>query len=205
MSDKPNRHEQRKAVTRQQLIDAARALIVQQGYNNVDILDITERANLSKATFYKHFANKEDCVRALMQQGFDALVSQVMGAKCNAPVNAEWIEGALETVFAWADENRELLLIMVGGASSSQLNRFGRGYMVEVIERIIMHEFTPAELPRTYSPVIQAQVITGILIQLLGWWLEHTTGYTPYAMGEMVYAIIQNGLGSLPARVEHDF
>ena len=61
-----SRHAQRKAATHQGLIDAARDVIAEKGYNHVDILDITERANVSKATFYKHFANKEACVRELM-------------------------------------------------------------------------------------------------------------------------------------------
>ncbi len=59
------RHEQRKAATRQSLLDAARDVIAAKGYNNVEILDITDYANVSKATFYKHFPNKEACVRAL--------------------------------------------------------------------------------------------------------------------------------------------
>ena len=61
-----NGHQQRIAATRHAILAAARDVIIEKGYSHVDILDITERANVSKATFYKHFANKEDCVRRLM-------------------------------------------------------------------------------------------------------------------------------------------
>lgn len=191
--DDLNRHEQRKAATHQRLIDAARDVITARGYNNVEILHITEHANVSKATFYKHFANKEDCARAVMQQGFDALVAQIMAAHEHTPDSGEWVRSSVASAFAWAAENREFMLIMVGGAASTQLNVFGRNYMVEVIERTIITNRLPA-LPTRYSAAVTAQVITGILIQLLGWWLEQPTGYTARQMGELVEDVVRHGI-----------
>lgn len=199
MFDRLNRHQQRKAATHQKLLDAARELIVEQGYNNVDILDITEAANLSKATFYQHFPNKEECVRELVQQGFDALVHQILGPDQIVMVSPAWITKTLETVFTWARTNRELLLIMVGGAASSQLNVFGRNYMVEVIEQTVMNKLSLNDHAHRYPPIIQAQVITGVLIQLMGWWLENDTGYSAADMGRMINDILQQGLGPFPA------
>ena len=85
MAKPPDRHSQRKAVTRQKLIDATQEVIVQKGYTQVDILDITERANVSRGTFYQHFRNKQECVRALMQQGFDALSAEISSSKATFP------------------------------------------------------------------------------------------------------------------------
>ncbi len=196
MADSQNRHAQRKAATHQSLIDAARALIVDHGYNHVDILDITNHADVSKATFYTHFPNKEACVRELMEQGFDALVEELLGVEQD--IGPMWVEASLTRVFSWAQENRELLLIMVGGAASSQLNVFGRQYMAQVVERTLLSRRMVFEVPPAYTPEIQAQVVTGIMIQMLGWWLENDTGYTPGEMALMVRSILQYGLG------EHD-
>lgn len=190
-----NRHAQRKAATRQRLIEAARDLIVSQGYGSVDILDITERANLSKATFYKHFTNKEDCVRALMQQGFDALVEELLAVDPAQGDGPEWVEITLARFFGWAQQHRELLLIMVGGAASAQLNVFGRRYMVRVTERVLISKQPPLALHSAYSPAVQAQIITGLLIQMLGWWLEHDTGYSADAIARLIREVLQRGLG----------
>ncbi len=196
MPDTPNRHAQRKAATHQRLIDAARALIVAQGYNNVDILDITEHADVSKATFYTHFPNKEACVREMMEQGFDALVAELLDV--DHEVGPDWVLSTLERVFCWAHENRELLLIMVGGAASSQLNVFGRNYMVHVVERTLVTDRPSLDLQSPYPAAIQAQVVTGIMIQLLGWWLEHATGYSARAMAELVLNLLRYGLSQPP-------
>ncbi|MBN1680479.1 MAG: TetR/AcrR family transcriptional regulator [Anaerolineae bacterium] len=197
MARKPTRHEQRKAATHQSLIDAARAIIVEKGYNNVEILDITERADVSKATFYKHFPNKEECVRQLMHQGFDALVDELLGGEQLPPFNQEWVVFSLGRVLRWADDNREFLLIMVGGAASSRLNVFGRNYMSRITERMIVQRLENREIPPRYPARVQAQVITGVLIQMLGWWLENDTGYSAEYMARMLADILQNGLGTL--------
>lgn len=190
----PTRHEQRKVATHQRLLEAAREVIVELGYNNVDILDITERANVSKATFYKHFPNKEECVRQLMHQGFDALVEQIMDSERIVPERPDWVINSFEQVFVWAQANREILLIMVGGAASTQLNQFGRQYMVEIIQRTM----PPPVSHNTIPPAVKAQIATGMIIQLLGWWLENDTGYLPRDMAQMIYTVLTSGLG-LPA------
>lgn len=193
MSHAQNRHAQRKAATHQRLIDAARALIVERGYNNVDILDITDRADVSKATFYTHFPNKEACVHELMEHGFDALVDELLGDEQD--IAPEWVHDQLQRVFHWAQENREVLLIMVGGAASSQLNVFGRRYMAQVIERTLVTRRVKFKVPPAFPPAIQAQIVTGIMIQLLGWWLENDTGYSADDMARMIQAVLQHGLG----------
>jgi len=178
------------------MLTAAREVIGEKGYNHVDILDITERANVSKATFYKHFANKEDCVRQLMHDGFDALADEIFQGARAAASREAWVRQSLERVFNWAAENREFMLIMVGGAASTRLNAFGRQYMVDLVERTIDKDEPDAPFS-PYPPAIRAQVITGILIQALGWWLETDTGYSAAALAQMIQEILSRGL-------EHD-
>jgi AcrR family transcriptional regulator len=189
------RHEQRKAATRQSLLDAARDVIAAKGYNNVEILDITDYANVSKATFYKHFPNKEACVRDLIEQGFDALLAQVFSVKSDDPISLEWVLNTLQQVFRWAGEHRKFLLLMVGGAASPRLNTFGRNYLADVVERTLVAEVKKQADKEPFLPtLIQAQVITGIMIQLLGWWLENDTPYSADEMAQMTVEAIHNGV-----------
>lgn len=193
---KPNRHQQRKAATRQKLLEATREVIVERGYSHVEILDITERANVSKATFYKHFPNKEACVRELMLAGFDTLVERIFEGGRRAESREAWIAESFREAFAWADHNRQLLLIMVGGRASGQLGVFGRYYLVEHIERGL-EEFglfpENGDIPR----VVKAQVMAGVLIQLLGWWLENDTGYSPGDLADLLQRVLERGIGPL--------
>lgn len=196
-----DRRAARRAETHQRLIDAARDLISAKGYGQVDILDITEHADVSKATFYKHFSNKETCVRELMQQGFDALVTEIVNAPHAYPFDPDWVRASFERAFRWAEEHRELMLIMVGGAASTQLNAFGRQYLATVIERTLIHEFPQHTL--SVPPHVLAQIVTGMMIQLLGWWLENDTGYTAANLAEFMLIVLQRGVAAQKSTDSH--
>ncbi len=60
---------------RERLLRAAAAEFAERGYAGASSESISRRAGMSKATFYEHFANKEDCILAL----FDT-AAQTVGA-----------------------------------------------------------------------------------------------------------------------------
>lgn len=193
MSDEIDRHAQRKAVTHQKMLDAAQDLIAQRGYVRVDVIDITEHANVSRGTFYQHFANKEACVRELIRQGFERLIQEILENRQETESVDLWGRDSLARVFTWARENRELLQVILGGAASRELNIFGRSYMASIIEQNLRNNAEPwaaSQLPVT----IRAQVITGVLIQLLNWWLETGNDYSPEQMAYMTHLIFASGL-----------
>ena len=54
--------------TRQKLIDAARVLILERGFNNFNVSDITEKAGVAKGSFYTYFEHKEEIIDAVTHQ-----------------------------------------------------------------------------------------------------------------------------------------
>lgn len=54
------------ASTRERLVAAARELIVRDGLSKLTVGNICDAANVSRATFYLHFANRNDVVGALV-------------------------------------------------------------------------------------------------------------------------------------------
>ncbi len=51
------------AERRHQLIDIARSLFAERGYEGTSIEEIAQRANVSKPVVYEHFGGKEGAVR----------------------------------------------------------------------------------------------------------------------------------------------
>jgi len=72
--------EVRLPIQRQRLLRAAAAEFAERGYAGASSESISRRAGMSKATFYEHFANKEDCIIAL----FDTAAQTVGGAMAAA-------------------------------------------------------------------------------------------------------------------------
>lgn len=48
--------------TKKRIIDSAKELFVENGYNNVTVDDIVKKANSSKGGFYTHFKTKEELI-----------------------------------------------------------------------------------------------------------------------------------------------
>jgi AcrR family transcriptional regulator len=67
MNAEVSRRERKKQRTRSRLMDAALALLREQGYEDTTIEQITERADVAKATFFNYFETKESILPALAE------------------------------------------------------------------------------------------------------------------------------------------
>jgi AcrR family transcriptional regulator len=59
--------EVRLRVQRRRLLEAAAAVFSRVGYAEAGVQAISREAGMSKATFYEHFANKEECILAVFE------------------------------------------------------------------------------------------------------------------------------------------
>ena len=67
-------------VQRKRLLEAAAAVFSRVGYAEAGAQAISREAGMSKATFYEHFANKEECILAL----FDEAATEVLRVMAQA-------------------------------------------------------------------------------------------------------------------------
>jgi len=111
--------EVRLGVQRTRLFEAAAAAFARAGYADASAESIAREAGMSKATFYEHFANKEECILALFDWA-SAMVLRAMaeaaaaagddpGARLQAGINA-----FLEQVATHPDESQTLLVEIIG-------------------------------------------------------------------------------------------
>src|SRR5437879_10876319 len=84
--------EVRLSVQRRRLFSAAARVFARVGYADASAEAITREAGMSKATFYEHFDNKEECILAL----FDESVAVVLEATQTAS-DAAGSEGPART------------------------------------------------------------------------------------------------------------
>jgi AcrR family transcriptional regulator len=79
----PSRRERRKAETRRRLLDAARELFVERGFDATRPQDVARLADVGSGTFYVHFADKREAFCAVTEQAADELM-QCMGERAQA-------------------------------------------------------------------------------------------------------------------------
>ena len=78
--------EVRLPLQRERLLRAAAREFAERGYAGASSESISRRAGMSKATFYEHFANKEECMLALFDMGAELVQDAMAEAARNAPV-----------------------------------------------------------------------------------------------------------------------
>lgn len=71
-----NVRDRRVQRTQRQLQDALRTLLLQKPLDEIAVLDITEAANVNRATFYDHYADKFDLLNALIAADFTELLER---------------------------------------------------------------------------------------------------------------------------------
>jgi AcrR family transcriptional regulator len=71
---------------RERLLRAAAREFADRGYAGASSESISRRAGMSKATFYEHFANKEECMLALFDMGAELVQAAMAEAARNAPL-----------------------------------------------------------------------------------------------------------------------
>src|SRR4051812_10096920 len=67
---RPSR-EEKKAMTRKKLLEAAAAVFARRGFNGASLDDVAEEAGLTKGAVYSNFASKDDLIAALLEQRLD--------------------------------------------------------------------------------------------------------------------------------------
>ena len=65
---------------RREIVEAAAALFVEQGYDRTSMSAISERVGGSKATLYGYFASKEDLLRAVLEHDVAQEAIDLIGA-----------------------------------------------------------------------------------------------------------------------------
>lgn len=192
-TDKIDKKEDRRVVrTRQLLRDSLMSLILERGYDNVTIQDITDRANLGRATFYLHYRDKDELLFKSLEAIYDDVVKSTdpfLGAHSTTPGLA---------TFQHASAHKDLYRVMLGSQAAGAITRRIRDYMIGVAKQRIATQF-----PGTLSvPVeIVAQHVVGSLLALITWWIENDM---PYSAEYMANTFQQLNLQALATQFQAD-
>jgi AcrR family transcriptional regulator len=162
--------------TRKLLMDALIALSLKHGYEQVSIMDITVRADVSYSTFFRHFPDKDALLRAMTQEAIDALNTMVRDVPMDQPTQV----GKL--LFEHVEQHEALYRVIM---SSSEGNRVVQSVNDSILQMVISGI---QSRPNCAFPVeiVANHLVSGIM-SLVRWWLEH---HKPYPIAEMarIYA-----------------
>ena len=157
---------------RQRLFQAAAAVFARAGYAEATAEAIAREAGMSKATFYEHFDNKEDCICALFDAATDAILIAMRAAGEQGPTSDPFgryrasITALLDVLAAFPDAAQTLLVEIVGAGprAMERRDRVLEAFANYIDERN-QEDSEAGVAPRLVSP-LDAFAIVGAVIEL---------------------------------------
>lgn len=205
--DKMDRRIQR---TRQSLRTALLELIKEQGYDAISIEDITERANVGRATFYLHYKDKED----LLLEEFSEMANEKVRILSEIPFSA-WLQSQEDTlaskgkrpapplliVFEHIHDNSELYYILLKSERSARIIERIRKISTGAIVKFVETKAKTDPIPFRFRVPIEffAAFFSGALLSTIDWWLEEGMRHTPREMTHLFQDLFIQGATSAVA------
>ncbi len=175
--------------TQRQLTDVLMQLVLEKGYEQVTVKDITERAQIDRSTFYLHFSDKHDLLIKSQQQLIDDLVDRIQPD--NAPLSG--VAMTFEHMAQHVNQYR-VLLQLEGNTVPSQLLH---DYIVSAVKPIIEQRLLEGGANTSANIDLVANFITGALRSSARWWLQAGMPYTPEEMTNRFVQLATHGLAAL--------
>jgi AcrR family transcriptional regulator len=168
--DPGTRATRRRQRTKRELLTAAKAVFAARGYHQAKISDIADEADVGVGTVYLHYDSKEALFLELVEDTTRELKQRVDAAKAAAWDPLDQARVSCETLFRFAQENRETFRIVFGeGVFNRTIAVAQSVFLADVAENVTagMHQgvFAP------YPAALIAQAVVGLLTQVVSWWI----------------------------------
>jgi len=121
--DLPNRTQRRVSKTRTRLLKAALSVFAEVGTDAATIEMITQRADLGKGTFYRHFADREAIIGALIEQCVDDLLAVISRAVGEPHSLREALDGLMNGHVEFFLSRQEEYILLFQGRMLLRLDR----------------------------------------------------------------------------------
>jgi len=162
------------AERRHQLIEIARSLFAERGYEGTSIEEIAQRANVSKPVVYEHFGGKEGLYAVVVDREMSALLEGITSSLTRLTNNRARlrIERVALALLTYVDERTDGFRILIrdspasGGTYSTLLNE-----AVNQVSSILAGDFERRGLDPDMAP-LYAQALVGSVSMTAQWWLD---------------------------------
>lgn len=166
--------------THKLLQDALIHLTLEKGYDAITIREITDRADVGYATFFRHYPDKEALladVLVAMKDEFQSLLAPY------SMVSDPEKTGML--LFEYVEQNCDLCRVLLNSTDTMSL--------LKPVQEIGLSESTlivNAPIDGGVPAGLAISHLMSSLVMLIRWWLDHDMPETPERMGQIAAELI---------------
>ncbi len=184
--DSGDRRDRRIARTKKYLRSAVLDLTVERGeFNSIQIIEITERANVARSTFYLHYSDKEELLYDALQCEFNQLMMDIQDHYQNryAPIH-------LSSFLRYVYRNPryfQVVLTCVGTTRAFEQTRsIIESWLAGFIDFSLLQSSVPGEV-LTYH-------ISNSVLNMVRWWLGQEEDIPPETVERYCMSLLFDGV-----------
>jgi AcrR family transcriptional regulator len=168
--------------TRQLISSAFVVLLGRRPYDRIRVSDITRKAQIGRATFYAHFATKDDLLQAELERIVVPMLVACPGESC--PMDCT-------KLFAHIQHGRVLYRALMAGSTRAVTERLVQDVLEARVCSIL--EACGKGVPR--APDFVPRFVASTILTLLAWSLEQPLPLAPPALQETFRSLVAGSLG----------
>src|SRR5258708_21874811 len=162
--------------TRKLLREALIELIEERGFEALTVGEISARALVSRAAFYRNYRDKYDLVEQIFEEAMGALLNAV-GELGSAHPPEIWV-----TFFEHIAQYERLYRALLGSKGSPWFVRKMRASLADLVKkrgRLPHGPDASARPVHTFSDAFVPDLVSTLLVEAITWWREQGRPYTP--------------------------
>ncbi|MDH3010443.1 TetR/AcrR family transcriptional regulator [Gordonia alkanivorans] len=163
------------AQRRLQLIEVARGLFAERGFEGTSIEEIAQRAGVSKPIVYEHFGGKEGLYAVVVDREMETLLEMVT-ASLSKNRSLYRIQQVALALLTYMEERTDGFRILVRGDSTAATGETATyssllNDAVSQVEHILAGDFERRGFDPALAP-LYAQALVGMVSSTAQWWLD---------------------------------
>lgn len=164
--------------TRRTLRSTLLKLVQEQDFDSITITAITDAAELRRATFYLHYATKEELLANALQE----VLAPMLAVENPSDVARHLFEHAVPHAVLYR-------AVLRGSGAPMLLNQVS-AYLADTLYRRLAQQIDGSPLPAEAL----AQHIAGGQVALWVWWLQADMPQPPAQMAQLANSLVLDGL-----------
>ena len=164
------------------------ALLPARGWDDLNVLEICERANVGRSTFYMHYRGKDDLLAEGLNDLRAHLGAAAIPAKAAQPL--AFMAGLLQHMI----EQRPVFRAVIGKRSGHVIERRFRDMVLQLVEDDFLQRGDAG-----WQQQMAARYVAGALVDVMAWWVDSPQAPTAQALELRFRQLAETALAGAPA------
>ncbi|KMQ07310.1 MULTISPECIES: TetR/AcrR family transcriptional regulator [Bacillus] len=179
--------------TTRYLRDALIELLEEKDLNMISVQNITDKAELTRGTFYLHYQDKYDFLLKSMDETLEELIERVKPKETDEKVNKDNPQLSFLRLFEYIAENHDFFRVMLGDRGLPEF----RSRMLHIVQEKVYGELLSSIVGSDEELIIPKEIFTSYItsahIGVISSWLENGMKYSPVFMATLLTKLTLEG------------